>query len=79
MNVIFHCAVCRESLSADDEVVAMTRDVRRDLPGSGSIDARYEADDQYVHHEHETAAELLGFRRRATGTLMQLEANRRGE
>ena len=54
----------------------MSREAPRE--NTGSLDPGTQPDDAYVHPQHERAAQALGFRRLRTGTLMELEAKRRG-
>jgi hypothetical protein len=74
MNVVFKCLFCREALTADEQVISVSREVP--MENTGTLDVQYRTDQGYVHPAHEKAATLRGYRRRATGTLIELEVQR---
>ena len=74
MNVVHGCRVCLDPLDANEQVVGVTRDVPRQT--TRSLVADTEPENGYVHPEHERSAAALGYRRVATGTLMELERRR---
>jgi hypothetical protein len=66
--------VCHASLEADEQVIGMSREVPKE--NTGRMDVEYQSEAAYVHPDHEREAAGIGFRRRSTGTLMELETKR---